>query len=46
MHYKKSFLSDKEIAIKMEKNGRNPFTVNSRHISMRHFFVKDLVDKE
>ena len=30
----------------MEKNGRNSCTVNSRHISIRFFFVKDRVDKE
>jgi hypothetical protein len=36
---------DNESAIKMEKNGRNSCTGNSRHISIRYFFVKDRVDK-
>ena len=30
----------------MEKNIRNSFTGNPRHIYMRYFFVKDRVDKE
>ena len=33
-------------AIRMEKNGRNSCTGNSRHISIRYFFVKDRVDKK
>jgi hypothetical protein len=36
---------DNQSAIKMEKNGRNSCTGNSRHISIRYFFVKDRVDK-
>ena len=36
---------DNQSAIKMEKNGRNSCTGNSRHIKIRYFFVKDLVDK-
>jgi hypothetical protein len=36
---------DNQSAIKMEKNGRNSCTGNSRHISIRFFFVKDRVDK-
>ena len=36
---------DNEAAIKMEKNGRNSCTGNSRHIDIRYFFVKDRVDK-
>ena len=32
--------------MKMNKNGRNSCTVNSRHIDIRHFFIKDRVDKE
>jgi hypothetical protein len=36
---------DNKSAIKMEKNGRNSCTGNSRHISIRYFFVKDRVDK-
>ena len=29
----------------MEKNGRMSCTGNSRHVSIRHFFVKDRIDK-
>jgi hypothetical protein len=36
---------DNQSAIKMEKNGRNSCNGNSRHISIRYFFVKDRVDK-
>ena len=36
---------DNESAIKMEKNGRNSCTGNSRHVSIRYFFIKDRVDK-
>ena len=36
---------DNKSSIKMEKNGRNSCTGNSRHISVRYFFVKDRVDK-
>ena len=32
--------------MRMEKNGRNSCTGNSRHISIRFFFVKDRVDKK
>ena len=35
-----------ESAIKMEKNGQNSCTVNSRHISIRYFFVNGRVDNE
>ena len=31
-------------AIKLEKNGRNSCTGNSRHVDIRYFFVKDRVD--
>jgi hypothetical protein len=37
---------DNKSAIKMEKNGRNSCTGNSRHINIRYFFVKDRVDKD
>ena len=43
---KNVFYQDKESEIKMEKNRRNPCTVNSRHISVRYFFVEYPVDKE
>ena len=36
---------DNRSAIKMETNGRRSCTGNSRHIHIRHFFAKDLVDK-
>ena len=35
-----------ESEIKMENNGKNSFAGNSRHISIRYFFVKDCVNKE
>ena len=37
---------DNQSSIKMEKNGRNSCTGNSRHVNIRFFFVKDLVDKK
>ena len=36
---------DNQSAIKMERNGRNSCTGNSRHVDIRYFFVKDRVDK-
>ena len=33
-------------AIRMEKNGRNSCTGNSRHIHIRYFFVKYRIEKE
>lgn len=36
---------DNQSAIKMEKNGQNSCTGNSRHVDIRYFFVKDRVDK-
>ena len=35
-----------ECSIKMDNNGWESCTVNSRQINIRHFFVKDIVDKE
>jgi len=37
---------DNQSSIKMGKNGRNSCTGNSRHVNIRFFFVKDLVDKK
>ena len=37
---------DNQSAIRLEKNGRNSCTGNSRHIDIRYFFVKDRVDKK
>ena len=36
---------DNQSAIRMENNGRNSCTGNSRHINIRYYFVKDRVDK-
>ena len=33
-------------SIRMEKNGRNYCTANSRHINIRYLFVKDIGDKK
>ena len=38
------FFQDNQSTIIMEKNGRASCTVNSRHINIRHLFVKDRVD--
>ena len=46
-HIKRKVLyQDNQSAMRMEKNGRNSCTGNSRHISIRFFFVKDRVDKK
>ena len=37
---------DNQSAIRMEINGRNSCTGNSRHIHIRYFFVKDRIDKK
>ena len=37
---------DNESTIRMLRNGRNYCTGNSRHISIRYFFVKDRIDKK
>ena len=37
---------DNQSAIRMERNGRNSCTGNSRHIHICYFFVKDHVDKK
>ena len=37
---------DNQSAIKMENNGKRSCTGNSRHINIRHFFVKDRIDKK
>ena len=43
---KNVLFQDIESEIKMQNNGRDSCTWNSRHINIRHFFVKDIVDKE
>ena len=40
-----SLFQDNQSAMKMEINGRRSCTGNSRHINIRYFYVKDLVDK-
>ena len=35
---------DNQSAMRMEKNGRNSCTGNSRHINVRYFFVKDPIN--
>lgn len=37
---------DNQSAIKMEQNGKRSCTGNSRHVNIRYFFVKDLIDKK
>ena len=37
---------DNQSAMKMEINSHRSCTGNSRHVHIRHFFVKDLVDKK
>ena len=45
-HIKHNVLyQDNESAIRMERNGRNSCTGNSRHVHIRYFFVKDRIDK-
>ena len=36
---------DNQSTIKMQRNGRNSCTGNSRHVNIRYFFVKDRIDK-
>ena len=36
---------DNHSTIRMEKNGRNSCTGNSRHINIRYFFMKDKINK-
>jgi len=43
---KKVVFYDNESAIKILKNERDACTGRSRHIHIRHFFVKDRVDNE
>jgi len=37
---------DNQSTIRMETNGRNSCTGNSRHVDIRYFFVKDRVDRK
>ena len=36
---------DNESAIRLEKNGRRSCSQRTRHIDIRYFYIKDLVDK-
>ena len=40
------FQNNHQSTMKMEMNGRRSCTGNSRHVHIRHFFVKDLIDKK
>ena len=45
-HMKSNLLhQDNQSAIRMERNGRNSCTGNSRHVDIRYFFVQDRIDK-
>ena len=44
--HKKVLYQNNKSAIIMGNNGINLCTVNSRHISIRYFFVEDCLDKE
>ena len=37
---------DNQSAIKLEENGKRSSTGNTRHVNIRYFYVKDLVDKK
>lgn len=43
---KRVLYQDNQSITKMEINGRNSYTGNSRYVSIRYFFVKYRVDKE
>jgi hypothetical protein len=43
---KNILFQDNASAIRMQKNGRASCTGNSRHIDIKHFFVKDRIDKD
>ena len=40
------FYQDNESAIKMEKNGLKSCGDKSRHINIRYFFIKDVLERE
>ena len=37
---------DNQSAIKLEENGKRSSTGNTRHLNIRYFFVKDIIDKK
>lgn len=40
------FYQDNQSAIRMEKNGQKSCGEKSRHINIRYFFIKDIIDRE
>ena len=40
------FYQDNESAIKMERNGLKSCGDRSRHINIRYFFIKDILERE
>ena len=44
--YKNILYQDNQSAMRMEKNGRESYTGNSRHIDIRYFFVEDRERRE
>ena len=40
-----NFFQYNQSAMRMDINGRNSCTANSRHIDIRYFFIKDRLDK-
>ena len=40
------FYQDNQSAILLEKNGRNSCGDKSRHINIRYFFIKDILQRE
>jgi hypothetical protein len=43
---KNTFYQDNQSAIRFEKNGRKLCGLNSRHIDIRYFFIKDRLEIE
>ena len=43
---RKVFKQDNSSAIKIEKNGRRSGSSRTRHMDIRHFWVKDRLEKE
>ena len=40
------FYQDNDSAMKMESNERRPAVDKSRHINIRYFFIKDVLERE
>ena len=41
-----TLFQDNQSSIKLERNDRNSCTGRSRHIDIRYFWVKDMMDKK